>query len=94
MAPSQLGLTEAPPQHMTADQFDTISEAFNDLLTVLRDADPRDKAELYARIGLRLTYRPGPDTVIAEVVVFGGERGAPVPGPGVVETDAEDSTVS
>jgi hypothetical protein len=26
------------------------------LLTVLRGADPRDKAELYSRIGLRITY--------------------------------------
>ena len=34
---------------------------------LLRGADPRDRAELYSRIGLRLTYQPGPETVIAEV---------------------------
>jgi site-specific DNA recombinase len=61
----------APPgsaQRMTADQLDAIAEAFNDLLRLLRNADPRDRAELYSRIGLRLTYQPGPETVIAEVV--------------------------
>ncbi|MEU8606809.1 hypothetical protein AB0C29_02240 [Actinoplanes sp. NPDC048791] len=36
---------------------------------MLRDADPRDKAELYSRIGLRLIYQPGPETMIAEVVI-------------------------
>jgi len=29
---------------------------------------PADRAEVYARIGLRLTYQPGPETVIAEVI--------------------------
>ncbi|WP_433797623.1 hypothetical protein [Actinoplanes sp. CA-252034] len=66
-AQSRLGLTEAPPQRMTAHQIDTIAEAFNDLFRLLRDADPRDKAELYSRIGLRMTYKPGLETLIAEV---------------------------
>ena len=44
--------------------------AFNDLFKLVHDADPRDKAELYNRIGLRLTHRPGPETVIAEAVKF------------------------
>jgi hypothetical protein len=67
-AQARLGLTEAPPQRMTADQLDAIAEAFNDLLGLLRDADPRDRAELYSRLGLRMTYRPGPETLMAEVV--------------------------
>ncbi|MEV7624081.1 recombinase family protein [Actinoplanes sp. NPDC089786] len=67
-AQARLGLTEAQPQRMTGDQLDSIAEAFKDLLGLLRGADPRDKAELYSRIGLRMTYRPGPETVIAEVV--------------------------
>ena len=67
-AQARLGLTEAPPQRMTSDQLDSIADAFNDLLALLRDADPRDRAELYSRIGLRMTYQPGPETVIAEVV--------------------------
>ena len=52
---------------MTSEQLDAIADAFNDLFKLLRDANPRDKAELYSRIGLRLTYKPGPETVIAEV---------------------------
>jgi hypothetical protein len=44
--------------------------AFNDLFKLVHDADPRHKAELYNRIGLRLTHRPGPETVIAEAVKF------------------------
>jgi DNA invertase Pin-like site-specific DNA recombinase len=67
-AQARLGLTEAPPQRMTSDQLNTIADAFNDLLRLLRAADPRDKAELYGRIGLRLTYQTEPETMIAEVV--------------------------
>jgi len=59
---------------MTSDQLDAIAAAFNDLLRLLRDADPRDKAELYSRIGLRLTYQPGPETMIAEVVTPANDR--------------------
>jgi hypothetical protein len=33
------------------------------LLRILRTADPTDKAELYAQLGLRLTFNPGPKTV-------------------------------
>jgi hypothetical protein len=73
-ARARLGLTEAPPQRLSTDQLDAIAEAFNDLFTLLRDADPRDKAELYSRIGLRMTYRPGPETVIAEVVTPANAR--------------------
>jgi hypothetical protein len=47
---------------------------FNDLIRLLRDADPRDKAELYSRIGLRLTYQPGPETMIAEAVTPANDR--------------------
>lgn len=67
-AQARLGFTEAPPQRMTRDQLDAIAKAFNDLLGLLRDADPRDRAELYSRLGLRMTYRPGPETLMAEVV--------------------------
>jgi hypothetical protein len=52
---------------MATDQRDAIAEAFKDLLGLLLDADPRDRAELYSRLGLRMTYQPGPETVIAEV---------------------------
>jgi hypothetical protein len=59
---------------MTRDQIDAIADAFNGLFRLLRDADPRDKAELYSRIGLRPTYKSGPETVIAEVVTPANSR--------------------
>ncbi|MFI5933713.1 hypothetical protein [Actinoplanes sp. NPDC051494] len=59
---------------MTDDQLDTITEAFNDLFALLRDADPRDKGEIHSRIGLRLTYQPGLETMIAEVATPANDR--------------------
>jgi hypothetical protein len=52
---------------MTEDQISTIVEGLGGLLGLLRNADPRDRAEIYARLGLQLTYRPGTETLIAEV---------------------------
>jgi site-specific DNA recombinase len=52
--------------------------ALRDIVGVLRDAEPADKAELYAELGVRLSYRPdGPVAVEAlprgvEVRVGGG----------------------
>jgi DNA invertase Pin-like site-specific DNA recombinase len=40
-----------------------------DVLAVLRDADAADKADIYAQLGLRLTYRPGDQIVQAEADV-------------------------
>ena len=67
-------MTEPPPQRMTDDQLATIADAFANLLALLRDADPGDKAELYSRIGLRMTYRSEPETAIAEVVTPAMDR--------------------
>ncbi|GAA1870308.1 hypothetical protein GCM10009687_42630 [Asanoa iriomotensis] len=67
-AQARLAATYAPPQRMNEDQLDAIADAFRNLLGLLRGADPRDKAELYSRIGLRMTYQPGPETMIAEVI--------------------------
>jgi site-specific DNA recombinase len=36
--------------------------AIKDVMTLLRDADLASKAELYAQLGLHLTYQPGPGT--------------------------------
>ena len=73
-AQARLGLTEAPPQRMSSDRLDAIAEAFKDLSELLRDADPRDKAELNSRIGLQLTYKSGPETLIAEVATPANDR--------------------
>jgi hypothetical protein len=41
------------------------------LLTVLRGAGLRDKAELYSRIGRRMSFKPGPMALTAEMVSTG-----------------------
>ncbi|WP_432830577.1 zinc ribbon domain-containing protein [Dactylosporangium sp. CA-092794] len=58
--------TGAKPTRMTADEIQTIVTSLGNLLTVLRDADPADKAEIYLALGLKLTYQPGQNAVIAE----------------------------
>jgi site-specific DNA recombinase len=76
----------APPQtapSMSREEITSVVSALSDLLTVLRSADPADKAEIYAQLGLRLTYRPDQDPAIrAEVRIvpaqhwqFEGVRG-------------------
>jgi hypothetical protein len=66
-AQARLGLTEAPPERMSEEQLAAIVDAFGGLLGVLRRADQDDRAEIYTRIGLQMTYRPGTETVLAEV---------------------------
>ena len=43
---------------MTADEINTLVEAMAGIATVLRQADPADKAEVYRQLGIRLTYHP------------------------------------
>jgi site-specific DNA recombinase len=70
-------------QSMSRDEIASVVSAPSDLLTVLRGADPADKAKIYAQLGLRLTYRPDEDPAIrAEVRIapaqhwqFEGVRG-------------------
>jgi site-specific DNA recombinase len=58
--------TGGKPTRMTPDEINTLIASLGNLLTVLRDADPADKAEIYRGLGLRLTYQPGQNKVIAE----------------------------
>ena len=50
---------------MSNEEITAIVNAITSLITVLRDADPHDKAEIYSQLGLRLTYNPSPRTVSA-----------------------------
>jgi site-specific DNA recombinase len=59
-AAARLGLSAAPPQRLNEDQIAAIVDGLGSLLAILREAEPRDKAELYSRIGLRMTYEPRP----------------------------------
>jgi site-specific DNA recombinase len=54
-------------RRMTRDEITSLVTALGDVMRVLRDADPADKAEVYSRLGLTLTYHPGGKRVIAEV---------------------------
>jgi site-specific DNA recombinase len=52
---------------MSRDEIASIVSTLADVLAVLRDADPADKAEIYTQLGLRLTYHPADQTVRTEV---------------------------
>ncbi|MEV0724328.1 hypothetical protein AB0I37_16310 [Micromonospora purpureochromogenes] len=51
---------------MSRTEITNLVQALGDIVTVLRDADPADKAEVYRQLGLRLTYQPETQTVRAE----------------------------
>ena len=52
---------------MTRDELAALVAALGDLVPVIRNADPADKADLYAQLGLTLTYRPQKRLVEASV---------------------------
>ena len=51
---------------MSRDEIRTLIDALGNIATVLADADPEDKAEVYRRLGTRLTYQPAEKVVRAE----------------------------
>ncbi|WP_157743219.1 hypothetical protein [Micromonospora coriariae] len=55
------------PRRMSRAEITALVTALGDITTVLRDADPADKAEVYRQLGLRLNYQPETQTVRAEV---------------------------
>ena len=64
---------QEPAEPMGPDKIAAIVRDLADLITVVRTADPADKAEIYTRLGLRLTYQPegpGEGTVRTEVPII------------------------
>jgi hypothetical protein len=57
------GHNRGRPSH---DQLAALVNGLGNLFDVLANAAPEDKAEVYARLGLRLTYDPARRVVIAE----------------------------
>jgi site-specific DNA recombinase len=51
---------------MTAEEIKTLVEAMAGIATILREADPTDKAEVYRQLGIKLTYKPGLRLIQAE----------------------------
>jgi site-specific DNA recombinase len=52
-AEARLGLVRGKPARMSEDQIRAIVDALGGLLGPLRYAEPRDRAEIYARVGFR-----------------------------------------
>ena len=51
---------------MTRDEIASLVKALGDVMQVLRDAEPADKAEVYSRLGLTLTCHPEDKRVVAK----------------------------
>ena len=55
---------------MSRDEIEAVVTAFGDLARIVQHADPQDKAEMYAKLRLTLTYEPE-DKLVQAVVKFG-----------------------
>ena len=53
-------------QRMTREQIRSLVRQLGDIVLVLRNADARDKAEIYAQLGLTLTYQHNEPRVVVE----------------------------
>jgi site-specific DNA recombinase len=69
-ARARLGaLAGTSPARLTSEEITAMVAAISDIVALLGSADPADKAELYAQLGLRLTYNVGLRTVTARAEV-------------------------
>lgn len=70
-------------RRLTHDEITSLVTALGDVMRVLGDTDPADKAEVYSCLGLILTYHPGGKRAKAEVrpnlSVCGGSRPRHIP---------------
>src|SRR6266511_2380455 len=53
-------------RRMSRDEIANLVHALGDIVAVLAEADPADKAEVYRQLGLRLTYHPDTQKVYAQ----------------------------
>jgi site-specific DNA recombinase len=53
-------------RRMSKEEIHTMIAALGNIRLVLADADARDKAEVYQKLNLHLTYQPADHAVIAE----------------------------
>ncbi|GIH21411.1 hypothetical protein [Rugosimonospora africana] len=65
-AQTQMRTASEGTTRMTAEEIGGLIAALGNIIAILSDADPADKAKIYSGIGLRLTYQPGQNKVIAE----------------------------
>jgi site-specific DNA recombinase len=59
----------ATPQRMSKQEIAAVVAAIRGLMDTLSGANAADKAEIYAGLGLHLTYNPGPRTVITRAEI-------------------------
>lgn len=64
-AEARLGQSTRRPR-LTTEEITRIVSSLRDLISVLANADPADKAEIYGQLGLALTYHPCEQKVRAE----------------------------
>ena len=57
-AEQELGDTR-PAEQLTLDQVRAMVRGVQDAVAMLRTADPRLKAQVYAELGIEVTYHPG-----------------------------------
>jgi site-specific DNA recombinase len=50
--------TPRPARRMTREQIRDLVTSLGEIIGVLREADPADRAEVYQQLGLHLTYHP------------------------------------
>jgi hypothetical protein len=61
----ELGRSQ-PIEGLTKEEVRTLVKGLGEIASVLRTADPKDKADIYAKLGVRITYRRDTRIVIAE----------------------------
>src|SRR5690606_35676916 len=59
-------LTSTVPKRLTEEEIAAMVVAIRDMRRALKSANPQDKAEVYSQMGLRLTYEPNHNAVIAQ----------------------------
>ena len=52
-------------RQISRDEIEAVVTALGDLARVVQEADPKDKADIYAQLRLTLTYQPGEKLVHA-----------------------------
>ena len=57
---------ENPAGQLTAEQIRRLVLGLRDIVAVLADADPKLKAQVYAELGITITFEPGSRIVVAE----------------------------
>ena len=60
--------SSARRRRMNEAEIEAIVDRLADLVSVLADADPNDKSEIFRQLGLKLTYHPGRGLVKAQVM--------------------------